>query len=1417
MKKLLFIFAFLASFLICQAATVTDEIKIDNIPELVKANQTNYTDFSGLHLNSDAVYAGKMAKDKTANIQLNSTSPYGIVTTKSGGKVKSITINFASANTAVRTINVYGKNTAYTSAADLYGDNAGEKIGSVTNTANVEYTGKVTVQGDYEYIGIRSNDKALYLSSVVIEWEQGEGTNPNPNPNPDPEPTGEVQYVKTDLANLQTGDVIVVVDTSYPYALDPNGTSAPKATTVTLSDDKITAGVTDNMELKITISGSGANATFNLEQASGTSAGSKMYMLGSSNDGVRFAKNTSGTTTFSIDGNHITGTVGSTYRYIGVYNTNHEWRSYTSVNTNIQNTKTAFYKKVIKGEDPDPITTCAAPVFNPAFGEVKAETEVEVTCATNGAKLNLLIKKGDEVVVEEPAAEFPITFTVSEPVSVEAYTYTADDKSDKSETVKGSYTVYCADPVFDPAPGKEEAVAVEYNEKVTVTCDTKGAKLYIVALDDQGEIVINNEAAVLPFDFNVKKNMTISAYTYLNDDVKSNEVEGEYTVYCAAPVFDPELGSAVDADSYVTVTCTTPGAKLCILATSDSGASDFYEDEASMPFQFKVTETVSVTAYTYIDENLKSKELEGEYTIKTSEFDVITADLLKATNTTYVGFSGVKGKSGAVYLGYSGKKEGNITLSTTNSKSGIVSNESGGKVKSITINFAEPKQVDIYGKNTSYLSATELYNASKQGKKLGDLSATGTLSIEGDYRYIGIRSKSGAVSISSIEIEWEKICEVPEFNPALNSRVEAGREVTVTCQTPGAKLNIMVIGNEKEIIEKAANMPYTFTLDESVMVEAYTYLTEDVKSETTSGEYYVVEVDKRDLFTVATDIEPGYDYLIAGKKSNVLRLIGNIKTNSKGDVLDKVEAEGNFVVTDDGDIVVTSDNVARVRFEPAENGKYYVHYRLGDAEGYYITPVVTAQYNNIETTSDKADAMSATVLVDANGIGSIVYDVETDYSGLMSYNGNSNADYFSLYKSKRSDIYLYKCEEGTSPVTYYRSRAILEDVDYVFVGATDAGHYVMTGYNDDAKTFGSTHEKINGDVTMLGGGYHLTVTDPQVTVVNFVKKEATQNGVRRSEAEATPATEWAMKIKDGQHIARGENGQAELSDDPDHVTFKIVEGKDGYMAYLVHGDGQNFQFDGTGFSSSSEAATPLYIYATKVPVEGDAVKFADEASNSVILTIGFNESRQPITQSFDAVNMPKGSDDFIYIYYDGLATLDDAKNMSDDELSWRYKYNDSDWFKVEAADQEQTSKVAMHVEVEMLGDEKGENLSYKKANPDVPGDWTSNDYIKYNGVNQVYMADTDQPYIKVPAISKYSIVTATATGDKDTHIGDAAATQRVYVRADDNGTTSIEAIDFDPTEETRYYNLQGVRVYNPGSGIYIRVQGRTATKVNIVR
>lgn len=128
-----------------------------------------YRDFSGVSSTSSAVYAGKANKGSIDFIQLNSTNPAGIVTTATGGKVRKVVIdwNAAQANTDGRYVEIYGKNTAYETGADLY-DN--EKKGTLLGSIKYGTSTDLRVLDDYAYIGIKASG-AVYMQSVTITWE----------------------------------------------------------------------------------------------------------------------------------------------------------------------------------------------------------------------------------------------------------------------------------------------------------------------------------------------------------------------------------------------------------------------------------------------------------------------------------------------------------------------------------------------------------------------------------------------------------------------------------------------------------------------------------------------------------------------------------------------------------------------------------------------------------------------------------------------------------------------------------------------------------------------------------------------------------------------------------------------------------------------------------------------------------------------------------------------------------------------------------------------------------------------------------------------------------------------------------------------------------------------------------------------
>ena len=149
-------------------STVTDELN----RALTGVTGTSYSHWSGKQSNSAAVYTGQSAGGNSS-IQLRSTSPSGIITTASGGTLSKVTVTWNSNTSASRKLNVYGSNTAYKAAADLYDSS---KQGTLLGTIVYNTSTELEVNDDYAYVGLRSADGAMYLDKVDITWSVSSNT-----------------------------------------------------------------------------------------------------------------------------------------------------------------------------------------------------------------------------------------------------------------------------------------------------------------------------------------------------------------------------------------------------------------------------------------------------------------------------------------------------------------------------------------------------------------------------------------------------------------------------------------------------------------------------------------------------------------------------------------------------------------------------------------------------------------------------------------------------------------------------------------------------------------------------------------------------------------------------------------------------------------------------------------------------------------------------------------------------------------------------------------------------------------------------------------------------------------------------------------------------------------------------------------
>ena len=199
--------------------------------------------------------------------------------------------------------------------------------------------------------------------------------------------------------------------------------------------------------------------------------------------------------------------------------------------------------------------------------------------------------------------------------------------------------------------------------------------------------------------------------------------------------------------------------------------------------------------------------------------ELTVAAFSEITGNSYTDFTSKTFTSDAVYAGQMATNNSTcIQLRTKNSNAGIITTATGGKVKSVTIEFnsaTTDRFISIYGSNTAYTAATQLYDEETQGTLLGEIAANAeskTITISGDYAFVGFRSKDGAIYIDKITIVWEN------------------------GKTPQPAANYYVVGN---MTNWGVNDAYKMTLNKKAEVEEYVY----TMALTTESQFKVVKQD----------------------------------------------------------------------------------------------------------------------------------------------------------------------------------------------------------------------------------------------------------------------------------------------------------------------------------------------------------------------------------------------------------------------------------------------------------------------------------------------------------------------------------------------------------------------------------------------
>jgi len=246
---------------------------------------------------------------------------------------------------------------------------------------------------------------------------------------------------------------------------------------------------------------------------------------------------------------------------------------------------------------------------------------------------------------------------------------------------------------------------------------------------------------------------------------------------------------------------------------------------------------------------------------RTEITDVLNRELTGVTSTSYTGWEGKTSNSDAVYAGNSAGGNESIQLRSNNSNSGIITTASGGTLTNVTViwnsNTNDGRTLNVYGSHSAYISPTELYNDETDGDLLGTIvkGESEELAISGSYEYLGLRSASGAMYLTEIDITWnteggtpQETVATPTFNPEAGTYSEA-ISVTISCATEGATIYYTLDGSdpmeEGTVYTSAINITETTTVKAIATKEGY------LNSGVASATYTISEAPAPSLITIA--------------------------------------------------------------------------------------------------------------------------------------------------------------------------------------------------------------------------------------------------------------------------------------------------------------------------------------------------------------------------------------------------------------------------------------------------------------------------------------------------------------------------------------------------------------------------------------
>lgn len=641
----------------------------------------------------------------------------------------------------------------------------------------------------------------------------------------------------------------------------------------------------------------------------------------------------------------------------------------------------------------------------------------------------------------------------------------------------------------------------------------------------------------------------------------------------------------------------------------------------------------------------------GGYSQETVTDELTNKSLnLKAS---YSAFS-VKLTSGAVYIGsaYAGSGKGyhGIQIRTSGSTSGIVTKSSVGKIKSISIDFNKDcKGISVYGKNTAYDLASDLFNSNKQGDLIQNVkysSSVVEITPSSDYKYVGFCSNDGAAYIDKITIVWEKESSktptTTTFGPKVNNQT-----FTITEGEPfPTHVATMTTAGVVGTIKYASDNVAAVNVDQNGVTSAgtgfgmakitATFTPTDTETYASSSAYYYIDYKEKTKPATAISFEKQnvtlttLDYASFTGQTATLKAGETILTNELA--YTKEDAAGVITtLNNDGTLVLSGKpGIATVTATFAGNDEY-----ASSTASYTIT---VTDPNKLEVTFDFTKPDLYGYDVPASGSGTSLEEGNTINSGVVT---------ITNVKSGGTDKYTNKCvfhntkNEGITLRFYTNAEATvsvptgyeINKIEFVTDNTSDQITITPELYNSEKSTWTGSANSVSLMFKSTVKFTSMTVTYAKVKTptVTFNEEEANDDALLNNENKTVNVTmkrtigtgylnpvcfPFAMNATQITEVfGEGSKVSSMSMDMPDgNLHFDYVETMEAGMPYLVE---------------PTKASTTIEVKNVKISkLSGEKSEAID--NNSIVYT--FQGTFEPYTfKTNDGTELFLGKDNTLYM------------------------------------------------------------------------------------------------------------------------------------------------------------------------------------------